>query len=148
MATAMAKTRTNYFAVTDKEAFRTLVNNLVTSEGESVTMMENKDGEVGFCVSDTIYGLRPKNHGEDDGSSDDLDTDVLGKEMVRQIRDLLSPGHACIITEIGWENLRSVTAYAYIITKDDSHLLDLWELACEKAGGMLGNPKYSPQTSY
>lgn len=47
MATAVTKTRTNYFAVTDKDAFAKLVKNLETDCGEAF-LIDNSSGEVGF----------------------------------------------------------------------------------------------------
>lgn len=139
MATPEGRTRTNYFAVTDKEAFERLVDALSTGGDDEARMIENSRGEVGFICNDIIFGIKPK---KPERNVDDYD--AMEQEMVKQIQALLVPGHACILTEVSWEKLITVNGVALVITKDNVNVLDMRECALKMAQKMLDNPKYYP----
>lgn len=79
-------------------------------------------------------------------SSDEYE--VMWDEFVKQIQGLLEPGHACIITSVAWENLRTVMADATVITKEACDILSLGDLALEKAREALNNSEYTTKTTY
>lgn len=141
MAVSVTKTRTNYFAVKDKEAFAKLVNNLVTDGNDKAKLVENSQGEVGFVCSDSVYGLKLPTDPDDE---DERDYDAMESEMVKQIQALIKSGHACIITDITYENLRFLNGTAMIITQDKFEVLNLRNLALERARDMLDISNYEP----
>lgn len=144
MSVSVTKTRTNYFAVKDKKAFAKLVNNLVTDDNDKACLMENSRGEVGFYCSDSVYGLRLC----DNDNNDDKDYDAMESEMVKQIQALLESGHACIITDITYENLMFLNGTTMIITQNKMEILNLRHLALEKAKEMLDISNYEPDMDY
>lgn len=77
-----------------------------------------------------------------------MEYEVMWDELVKRVQELLEPGHACIITDIGWEKLRYVSAGAVVITADSWNSLSLNDLALETARKALGDPKYSPKIIY
>lgn len=137
MATPQARTRTNYFAVNDKLAFSQMVNILITGDDDKARLMENSQGEVGFCCNDYVYGLRAS-------TDPDASYDAMETAMVQRIQQLIEPGHACIISCISWENLRTVESFALVITRDDVKTLDMNNLSLDTARAMLSDDKYSP----
>ncbi len=73
----------------------------------------------------------------------------MGDEMAKQIQALLEPGHACIITDIGYDGLRRLTGRSTVITPAGHPVvIDLNETAMSTARLMLHNEDYSPQTTY
>lgn len=98
MANYCGKTRTNYFEVNDKKAFKEFVESLL-SDGGKVEYMENKDGLTGFCCDGVIYGRKSDKTGLEKYAD-------MKKKMVEKIQGFLRPGYACIITELGWEAFR------------------------------------------
>lgn len=143
MSATQGRTRTNYFAVTDKEAFREMITQLTTSEGEPVAMMENHTGsQVAFCCEDLIIGLKNTDSAEEE-YEDELET-----RMIHRIQELLVPGHACIISDICWDNLRTVNGGALIITKDNYQGFNMNDFALNLAKNMLGDQNYCPSMTY
>lgn len=78
----------------------------------------------------------------------EFEPDELESEMVRQIQALIAPGHACIMTEISWENLRSLDGTSLIITQEGVDVVDLAETAVNVARAILGDETYSPDMIY
>lgn len=206
MATTVTKTRTNYFAVKDKEAFAKLVENMETNDGKAF-MFENSRGEVGFAADGMIFGVNPSNASRNiskdtleefkrelflAGSKEidkfvctstegwekdtidrfldevieqksneelteavdyyiglpDPEPDEMETEMIRQIQSLIAPGHACIITDVSYENLKCLNGGVLVITQDSSETHTLDEIALRTARTMVGNVNYTPDMVY
>ena len=138
MANYCAKVRTNYFKVNNEEKFREIMGFL---QGEDDVVCHEHDREKGkfmFCCDGSLIGYVENK--EDDDSYDDA-----WDEMARKLQTVLPDDEAVIITEIGSEKMRYLTAYSAIITSKKTGWIDLGRLAVEKAGELLGNPKYHTQ---
>lgn len=136
MANYCGKTRTNYFEVNDKKAFKEFVESLL-SDGGKVEYMENKDGLTGFCCDGVIYGRKSDKTGLEKYAD-------MKKKMVEKIQGFLRPGYACIITELGWEAFRCLEAVSVVITKKGVKMLNLNELSLATARALLQNQDQNP----
>lgn len=149
MAELVGKTRTNYFKVKDRDAFARLVQNLIADNGENVFLITNKNEEVGFCADGIVYGVKQPNDGSNpDYDGDDIDYDAMQYDMVKQIQELLAPGHACIISNISYDNLRSINGTALVITEDGMTTISMQKQALIIARSMLCNSEYNPDMTY
>lgn len=128
MANLITKARTNYFMVKDIPAFQAELSNekyqfedieMVTKEIKGETHVA-VIGQVGFA---TVY--KP----EEDEYVD----------FTELVQPHILPGEACIVTEIGYEKLRTVFGEALVITADDSMVLDLKTASQNAAKQMLKN---------
>lgn len=63
-------------------------------------------------------------------------------------RKVIAPDDAIIITEIGYEKLRYLTAYAVVITRTEVEFVELRSAALETAQRMLRDPEYDPCMDY
>ena len=149
MANYYGITRTNYFHVNDPEGLKKLMRRVVSDEGD-IDLWEDKDKEgnpvFGFGGYSSIVGICPienNNDGEDE-DYDEADYNLF----VGELQKLIVDGDAIIITEIGHEKLRYLTAYSVIITKNDVQNIDLERRSALKASEMLGDPEYSTKTCY
>lgn len=144
MANYYGSTRTNYFKVTDENAFKELIGRCV-SDGEEVSVWthECQDGTVlyGFGCYGDILGLS-----EDDG--DDEDYDYNYDAFIGEIQKLLPEDEAAIITHVGQEKLRYLTGCVTVITKDKIEYNYLSKLGVEMARTMLGNPNWGTKNEY
>lgn len=205
MANTVTKTRTNYFAVKDKEAFAKMVDVLVSNDGK-VQMNENSNGEVRFCADGAILGIkdpgidmdvaRKQLHDgimergtstithhlgisreecrnmSDDQIKEGLDAkisewsreklleeldeydlcecepDEMETAMIKKIQELIAPGHACIMTDVWYEKLRSVGGSSLIITSDKVEVVNLNEISLAMARKMLDNKDYDTDMDY
>lgn len=139
MANYEATTRTNYFRVTDSSRLEAILNNTASEAGAPELWTMEKDGETlyAFGVYALIDGLLCEN--EDDCSYD---------LFIDELQKIVAPGDAIIITEIGHEKLRYISADAIIITADKVACVDLIETAFDEALKALGNPDYSTRMDY
>lgn len=128
-------TRTNYFRVTDKEAFRDLVSTLRTDKHPAVFM--EREGCVGFYADSAVRGIE---YEEAIPESDYWD--LIKENMVARIQELLYPGEACIITDISHDKFMSINATSLIITERDSKHINLLAHAVDTAAEMIGIPYY------
>ena len=144
MANYISFTRSNYFRVTDPEAFKKIINRVITDEDslELWERTENGTTYYGFGAYSSICGLQHE--------AEDVDND--GEFEVEAVYEALSkivaPDDAIIITEIGYEKLRYLTAYAVVITREKTELVELREVSIDVACSLLGNPNFDTRMEY
>lgn len=152
MANYYGYTRTNHFSVTDPEKLKDIVDRIRWSEGDSPFFSE-ENGKYCFGAYDTIIGLSIKKDraaqavdAEDDAYDEDEERDV--DKVYDALQEIVAADDAIIITEVGYEKLRYLTAYSIIITKNDIASVDLGETAVQRAADILGNPNYQTLMEY
>lgn len=143
MATDVMTTRTNYFKVTDREAFDRLMNRTCT-DGDDLEVWENPDddGKIAFGVYGDVIGLMEK---DEDGYENLKDNSY--DEWIGELQKLIAEDDACIITTAGHCKLRTVYGSAVIVTRNATDFLDLTNAAIEKAKKILG-PDWTTRESY
>ena len=157
MANYYGMTRTNYFHVNNPEALRELIKKVVGDEND-IELWEDKDkfGKPIFAFGGyaSIEGIHPIDNKNNDADQDDEDDDNYNYDepdydlFVSELQKLIVDGEAIIITEVGAEKLRYLTAYSVVITKNDAQNVDLERQAIKKAGEMLGNPECYTKNCY
>lgn len=150
MANYYGMTRTNYFRVNNPEDLKKLIGRVVSDEGD-IELWEDKDENgnrvFAFGGYSSIIGICPVDNNNDDGEDEDFE----GAEydlFIKELQKLIVDGDAIIITEVGHEKLRYLTAYSMIITKNDVQSIDLDRQSTRKASEMLDNPEYVTKTCY
>ena len=143
MANYECTVRTNYFHVKDEEAFRKLMEGIVSEYGIELFEKNDPEGEklFGFGSYGSLYGIC-KDSEEDDDEYDEEEV------LYQKLQSCVAKDDAVIILTAGNENLRYVTGDAVCITHDKIEYLDLTLLAMEKAAEMLNNPLYSTVCEY
>lgn len=148
MANYYGITITNYFHVNDPEELKNLIRRVVSDEGD-IDLWEDKDKDgnpvFSFGGYSSIVGICPIENNNDDGEDEDYD-EADYDLFISELQKLIVDGDAIIITEIGHEKLRYLTAYSTIITKNDVQSINLERQSVLKASDMLGNPEYSTRT--
>ncbi len=149
MANYYGFTRTNYFRVTDAERLRKIVDNTHLGE-DTLELFERKVGDetwYGFGCYDSIEGLYP-NWERADEYDEPEDADPSFDLFEDELQMILHPDDAIIITEVGYEKLRYLTAYSTIITAKGCEYVDLRNCAIDKAQELLGNPNWDTTMEY
>lgn len=143
MANYECTVRTNYFHVKDEEAFRKLVEGIVSEYGIELFEKNDPEGEklFGFGSYGSLYGIC-KDSEEDDDEYDEKEV------LYQKLQSCVAEDDAVIILTAGNEHLRYVTGDAVCITHDKIEYLDLTCLAVAKAAEMLNNPLYSTVCEY
>ena len=147
MANYYGCTRTNYFAVTDPDKLKAIVDRIVWDEG-SLGFLAEHDGRWAFGAYACICGLRPDKAGEDQEAEDGCDDEWDTSAVYEALSEVIMPGDAAIITEVGYEKLRYFNAYAVIITRNHVEVEDLRSQALSTAQTLLGDPKYDTRMEY
>lgn len=140
MANYYGTTRTNYFAVTDPDRLKHIIEKVVGAE-DTVCLFDCTVGGVtkyGFGCYSTISGYPAEDE------EDDYDYDAF----VDDLQDVLAPGDAIAITEVGHEKLRYLYAATQIITKDTIESLDHYGDVSEKLCEMMGDDSYRTTFDY
>lgn len=157
MAEYVSKTRTNYFAVEDAEAFAKLIGTAKADNGGSLTVIhtsKNPDDDTvkyGFYCDGQLRGLPYSTEtGQDaDPDEEDDDTDEYDLEkFYAELQKLVSPGDACIIMEAGTEAMRYVAGYAVVLTHDKRKFINLSNFAQSVAKQLLGNENWTTKMEY
>ena len=142
MANYVCTNRTNYFRVTDAEAFKNFLSQVVTDTDEDLYVLEKEtDDETYYafgCYSN-IFGI-PDDTGETDVDSYDRFIDGLQKYVAKD--------DAVILLHVGHEKLRYVTGCATVITKKSMDIINIQDLAVKLAQEKLGKPEYKPGCDY
>lgn len=143
MANYECTVRTNYFHVKDEEAFRKLMEGIVSEYGIELFEKNDPEGEklFGFGSFSSLYGIC-KDSAEDDDEYDEKEV------LYQKLQSCVAEDDAVIILTAGNEHLRYVTGDAVCITHDKIEYLDLTCLAVAKAAEMLNNPLYSTVCEY
>ena len=144
MANYISFTRSNYFRVTDPEAFKKIINRVITDEDslELWERTENGTTYYGFGAYSSICGLR--HEAEDADNDDEFEVEAVYEALSK----VVAPDDAIIITEIGYEKLRYLTAYAVVITREKTELVELREASIDVACSLLGNPNFDTRMEY
>lgn len=74
--------------------------------------------------------------------------DEMETAMIKKIQDLIEPGHACIMTDVWYEKLRSVGGSSLIITSDKVEVVNLNEISLDIARKLLDNEEYDTDMDY
>jgi len=143
MANYAGFTRSNYFRVTDPEAFKKVMDAVLTDE-DSLELWERTENGMtyyAFGAYSSICGLRSEDE-DDDG--DEFEAEAVYEALT----EVVAPDDAIIITEIGYEKLRYLTAYAVVVTRTEVEWVDLRSNALETARRLLRNPEFNPCMEY
>ena len=146
MANVIGATRTNYFAVTDANRLRQLVNGLVAEDDITFSSMIGKDGIERFMFGcyDSIGYMEYDENGEEKFEDCYEGYDYF----IKEIQKILPDNDAIILLYAGHERLRSVDADACIVTNKKIASLCLSDLAVFKAQDLLGNDNYDTRLQY
>ena len=144
MANYMGFTRTNYFSVTDAEKLRDIVGRIIWDNSGS--FLEEGYGGYAFGCYGSIDGLResPK----EDCDSEDCDDNYNADDVYEALQEIVAPGDAIIITEVGYEKLRYLVGDAVVITRDAIEYINLRSAAKAAACNLLNNPQFDTQMAY
>ncbi len=150
MANYYGFTRTNYFRVTDSERLKKIIDSTY-ADGEKTHLYERSSGEntyYAFGCYGTIAGLPEDWERTDAVEHNDLDYDAYFETLVEELSEILHPDDAIIITEVGYEKLRYLTAYSTIITRFEVETVELRGSSIEMARKLLNNPSWDTVMEY
>lgn len=140
MANYYAKTRTNYFAVTDEAKLKGIMEN---ADPEATLHSENIDGKTKYMFyCDGSFDGYPVY--DEDGDVCEGDFDSFAKD----IQNILPADEAIIIKEVGSEKFRYLSAYCTIITKNKVETIDLDVCAEKFVRELLKDEKWSTRMDY
>ena len=149
MANTISKTRTNFVGITDFDRFKHIISSCVADNGEKLEIIENTDAngvtKYGFCIEENICGMRERDEFCEVESCadceyfDDCDKDYSYDDFLEELTKVIAPGDALIITNICYQKMCSLYAYADIVTSESVESLTLEDLALKKAQKLLGN---------
>jgi len=148
MANSVYKTRTNYVHVTDEETFREICKFGCTTELEPLTVItakdENGEDTFGFYADGDIEGYILNDNGTiADFNAKDFDSEKDWEKsfdrFVEDLKSVVAPDDALIITTIGSEKMRWLSSNLFVITHDEIKELNLLEMAKQTAREMLSN---------
>lgn len=142
MANYYAKSRTNYFRVTDEARYAELFQNLCTCGDCVDDFTKVVDGVTihAFGGYGSIEYVIPATEDEDEENNFDL--------FLEELQKILPADDAFILMECGNEKLRYLTAFAIIATKDKVEYVDLSTNAVNKAAEMLGIEDFETRLEY
>ena len=148
MANYYGATRTNYFSVTDLEAFKRLISECMTTDGLSLTFMSEED-KVGFYVESSLFGIPLESETDDQEDGSDEDCQGASLDLFHEkLQALVAPGDAIIITEVGREKMRYLVGDVTVITRSEVRYMNLRDSAIAMAQDMLGNPSFKTENEY
>ena len=99
--------RSNYFKITDRDAFKKLCDKLSGEDSVEVSLNEQNMA----CIS--CYGMLTWDDNEDD---DDIDIDL--NKFYELLQPIIDPNDAAIFVTIGQEGMRYIGGDAVIITNN------------------------------
>ncbi len=140
MANYYAKTRTNYFKVTDEEKLKNIISHTCGGEDDIHLYEETENGKKIFmfwCES-SIQGLAK------DGEYDDCDYDGFLEALQR----ILPEGEAIIITEVGSEKLCCLSGDVVVITRYGINSDNLGSRGIKLARELLNDKNWSTKNAY
>lgn len=142
MANYQGMTRTNYFRVTDAERLKDIVNRIIWDDCDDGFFAER--GEYySFGNYGSIYGLRAPEDVDGENWAEDF-ADIVYEELQK----IVPEGSAIIITEIGNEKLRYLTAYSVVITSVSIRFVNLDEEAVFAAREELNDCGYMTEMMF
>lgn len=139
MANYCAFTRSNYFRVTNPERMREIVSQAIADEDTLSLFEEHTESETlfGFGCYGSILGLPMP-----EASEEDDDEEYSFDGFLSALQEILAPGDAIIVTEVGYEKLRYLVGVSTIVTADTISSVQLNEAAIAAARRQLGNPNW------
>lgn len=146
MANSHTKFRTNYIKFTDKnalDAYKEAVENAVVND-DPLTIHTREYTDHYEIMFGAYSGLLGYPVDADNTDCDEYDYDVFIKTLQR----LLPENEALIITTIGDEKLKYVYGNCDIITKNDWVIMNLCDIALDKARDMLKDPEWTTNNDY
>lgn len=145
MANYVCTIRTNYFRVKDAKKFEEIMENVASECGVEIFSRtdKNRDEWFGFGCYGNIYGIE-----NDCDNIDCKDVDYDYDSFIKKLQNCVMPDDAIIIFESGNEKLRYIIGSALIITESDAHIVNIKDLAVEKAREMLKNPNFDTRCYY
>lgn len=152
MADYYAKTRTNYFGVTDEDKFREIMGKISPTPKYYQETVNGRKKFMFYCDGSLdgypVYAGADEDEAfEDDDlyrEVDEYDFDAFMKDL----QTILEEDDAVLITEIGSEKFRYLTGYCIIITKNGTATVNLAECAKNAAKELLGNPEWDTRNEY
>ena len=120
------------------------INRVITDE-DSLELWERTENGMtyyAFGAYSSICGLR---HEAEDA---DNDGEFEVEAVYEALSKVVAPDDAIIITEIGYEKLRYLTAYVVVITREKTELVELREASIDVACILLGNPNFDTRMEY
>lgn len=137
MANYYSKTRTNTFEVTNEDSFRNACENLRSDGGDELEIITKKNDNNTVSVILACEGsLITVNPDDDDDYNDDI------TEFYKAVQPLLAENSAMIVTTIGYEKLRYLTAYADIVTSSSIESINLENAVESTVQDMLSDSKW------
>ena len=135
MANYNAVSRTNYFRVTDEEKYEKLFNSLI-SEDDIEDFTEVKDGITyhGFGSYSSIDYL---------DENEEYHFDLF----LTELQKILPEDEAFMYFEVGYEKLRYLVGYTYVVTRNEIKGMNIDDWAKDTAKEILGEG-FSTRTDY
>jgi len=133
--------RSNYFAVNDELAFKTVIGLLALAEGATARAHSQEiDGvkKFAFTGDGAVRGFIS----DEDPNECDIDA------FYHALQRVVAPGDAALVMEVGFDSLRYFNACTFIVTEDQVECVDLPEVALETTRKMLGNPEFTTVAEY
>lgn len=147
MANYYCCTRTNYFGVTDPEKLKEIVGRILWDEG-NLSFLAEADGRWGFGAYGSICGLRPAEPAPSNGDDEEEDSEWDADAVYVALQEIVAPGDAVIITEVGYEKLRYLVGSAIIVTRDSIETVNLQLASLDAARKLLHNPAFNTRMEY
>lgn len=129
--------KTNMFHVRDPDIFEDLISRVVCESGE-LELWTKLDDEGEFMFSFSAYG---EIYGLPDADGD-VDGDVSYDDFLIGLQECVSEDDAIIMIQTGFQGTEDVFGFATIITSEDTELVDLQDVATERAMAMLKRRDY------
>lgn len=129
--------RTNYFSVTNEEAFESISGKLRSNDGCDVSVWTK-----------TVNGTKKYAFGTYGEIQYDGTPILDSEEFLVEMQAILPDGEAVVIEEMGHEKLRYLSGVAYIITKHDNDCIDFDTFIRKKVHDMTQNNAYECELDY
>lgn len=144
MANYMGTIRTNYFAVKDEAAFRSIVDSCAAEDTVHIFEIQQDDGSTkfGFGCQGSIYGITS----DSDNEEIQFDTDI--SDFYMELQKIVADDDAIMVTEIGYEKLRYLIGYCTIITSKCITGVDLEYEALKRTRRVLKNKHFTTKNYY
>lgn len=138
MANYMAVTRSNYFRVTNDDAFLEFMSHIKTEWGDLETWSKKiEDGTTLFA-----FGGDGPIIGYVANEDDDNEYDEANEKFIDGLQKFVAKDDAIIILESGHEKMRYVTGFATVITRGSVGIADMHDVAVRMAQDALGDPGF------
>ena len=139
MANYVCTNRTNYFRVTDAEAFKKLLSQVIIDTDENLYVWEKEiDGKphYAFGIYANIIGV-PNETGEPDYD-----------RFIEGLQEYVAEDDSVLLFHAGHEKLRYVTGCTTVVTKASVDVIDMTDLALKLVKEKLNNPEFETVCEY